>query len=1433
MAKSSYSVRIDDNFAEDAIALTHPDNYVEGQFKEGGYVELSLSECKGDLILRVVSLANKGNRWEALVSKVVAEHLGLNSLSSKVFLSCVNSKDIELEFAMVTIKRLFLQRGDIKRFKESLSGKILYLGQMVTSEYSVQAQVQDLVKAGRVIKSGIVTSKTKIVCRSRSARIFWLVQISAEMWEFDEKGNLLFEKFLQSFVEPILEVWKEKDVSHKLSIVFFARSFYLNGPPTSTPISQSSIRSGSSGLGQSYLSDDQNPSTGLRFDDLFKVVLENFTQFDKQDIIRILKEEFWNFVRIAGWKVSPGTSLHSHLCEIAVPCAASEGNVLEAINITFNVLEKHFMDRDLLRTGNSLVMITAGTGFFKVDPKLAQITKQRMMDNGIGMDLVSLSAPPLHMVPLFYVLPRESGTGDFYEVPHWINLQYLPAGSNSRSVSGKESAKITTSNSSASLHSIASVKAKPSSHRQKPRQGHKEESKSSSEGSRLPSDICWEGPSLSNHRWTGLEQLERTEISTNLIIDGERFLIDRDSCESAAGKDSHPRKKKLHEISSLDPDNANLMVPLIADDPFFLFTAFPCPEIYSKHASLADLPQSQQLAESLCSLPRTLLKNISLQAPAPEELLDFVAVPTRGAVSFAKRSFPLAPPACPPPNRLLALLATAQVGSYDKATLLNLMSTYDKEEGTQAYVASTPVENSIVHSESLNFDPRPEEPFHGHERGAGGGSSNDYRKVTVMFPDGGGRSYMAENLSPPPQAQSLGVPAILSSSESNLHSSQSKHTQTNSLSRRSQSYSSSPGDGVVLTISPAANCSPLLSSSFKPNLMMSSSLKHPQNFPPLLHRNSSAATQQTKEGATYGSLDKCKERSRHQPLDSYRHLVNLPLSEFNKKRYGLNPFHIEEGKAFIETRTHNRRRWAHAFSSQIVEVNIATRYELNYNSLCQPAILPLSTDYFPSIEDIKNNYYTFCDYHLVLDPASPYRSPETLLVEMINQRLAQDYQLLENELVDLRQYKKFILSSDDYKDTPDHHFVALSMGHRLQFLSYIPSKGNVQVHGYMSKIGVNSEKSGASYAYKLWSQYTQAFVATSQTFHQFPQEYSWNFTDEALLGNNEDLPASSKAKRIRFAVTPLLPLTAAAAVEDYKGAVEKLLAFLGSYSDDDSLERFRVSYDEATTDAAQSEQRLKIWLAGGPKQPALSSPQWAYLVCPKTYSAHRVFHLRLEWIVCIGGLLEKLVSAIFRRFSALPLRIIEVPEYYCSSDLQVHPFRAPPIFRNSATTSNCFPPMSAVVERLLLTDLHPDWISDQRQETKWESCGVTSPSPQKVAASFAPATGAATGPNEVRNSRLRATNISGGGAYLTMRRGTRVFDKQFMHRKGYAVLRIGKDAIAWLPCSVPRVSDCQTSKEESLLVLRNFSESYARVALCLETALWILELSLKACDVVE
>ena len=117
------------------------------------------------------------------------------------------------------------------------------------------------------------------------------------------------------------------------------------------------------------------------------------------------------------------------------PSTASQGNVLEAINITLNLLQLHYIDRDLQRTGNSIVIITPGNGVFEIEKNLAGITKQRMMDNGIGSDMLSLGLPPLHVAPFFLYKDRgassieeEQGFDDwktYFELPHWMNLSFV------------------------------------------------------------------------------------------------------------------------------------------------------------------------------------------------------------------------------------------------------------------------------------------------------------------------------------------------------------------------------------------------------------------------------------------------------------------------------------------------------------------------------------------------------------------------------------------------------------------------------------------------------------------------------------------------------------------------------------------------------------------------------------------------------------------------------------------------------------------------------------------------------------------------------------------------------------------------------------------------------------------------------------------------
>ena len=89
-----------------------------------------------------------------------------------------------------------------------------------------------------------------------------------------------------------------------------------------------------------------------------------------------IKRTFVSYPVEVGWRVN------AKFCR--VPSAATEGNILEAINTALTLLQFHYMDRDLHRTGNSIVIISAGSGVFEVNKSLAAITKQRMIDNGIG-----------------------------------------------------------------------------------------------------------------------------------------------------------------------------------------------------------------------------------------------------------------------------------------------------------------------------------------------------------------------------------------------------------------------------------------------------------------------------------------------------------------------------------------------------------------------------------------------------------------------------------------------------------------------------------------------------------------------------------------------------------------------------------------------------------------------------------------------------------------------------------------------------------------------------------------------------------------------------------------------------------------------------------------------------------------------------------------
>jgi hypothetical protein len=98
---------------------------------------------------------------------------------------------IELHFSQ------YVGRADMWRLGMSLENTTVHVGEKITlAGGAVRADVQALWKGRNRFASGIITSKTKTIFRSKSAQTYIFIQLCQETWEFDEDGERYYEKVL-------------------------------------------------------------------------------------------------------------------------------------------------------------------------------------------------------------------------------------------------------------------------------------------------------------------------------------------------------------------------------------------------------------------------------------------------------------------------------------------------------------------------------------------------------------------------------------------------------------------------------------------------------------------------------------------------------------------------------------------------------------------------------------------------------------------------------------------------------------------------------------------------------------------------------------------------------------------------------------------------------------------------------------------------------------------------------------------------------------------------------------------------------------------------------------------------------------------------------------------------------------------------------------
>jgi hypothetical protein len=261
------------------------------------------------------------------------------------------------------------------------------------------------------VKSAYITPETRIVYRSLTAKCTIFIQICRELLDFAEDGERFYEKVVHSFLPKLFKRWEKVKAGHVITIVLISRVFY---DATEVDYAAGPI---------------QRDDDGRYYKDFFKVITDIEVIDDWNPTLNVMKEEMFQFQR----DILLTHHYHQHQDATDQPprlvgrlSYAHDGPILEALNLSLNPMESHYIDRSLSLTGSSTILITPGKGHFRVKKNLLKLTTTRLLDQGFGLDVIALGKAPLHATPLFSFLAadpsrygRDSTPEDRSDDPLW------------------------------------------------------------------------------------------------------------------------------------------------------------------------------------------------------------------------------------------------------------------------------------------------------------------------------------------------------------------------------------------------------------------------------------------------------------------------------------------------------------------------------------------------------------------------------------------------------------------------------------------------------------------------------------------------------------------------------------------------------------------------------------------------------------------------------------------------------------------------------------------------------------------------------------------------------------------------------------------------------------------------------------------------------
>ncbi|KAL0572471.1 vacuolar membrane-associated protein iml1 [Marasmius crinis-equi] len=353
---------------------------------------LSVSAGDGRAFLFVVPKDGGVSKPQLQISvpKPIAETFGIRN-NSEVTVCKVEHEKYHAEYAEISFQDQYLGRNDMWRLGKHLVDQCVYTGQEISFINSITTKIHAIWVGGKKVPAALITPLTKFIYRSLSAKVTIFIQVCRELWEFAGDGERYNEKVAHSFLPALFAKWKEAGTNHTVTIVLISRVYY----------DQSEVEYAAGPLRQDDI--------GRWYKDFYKVITDLEVVFDWKPTLVSLKTSFWDFQRDillthhfhrAALDSGQG-AVADHVRLVGRLSYAHDGPVLEALNLNLSPTETHYIDRSLGLTGASTILITPGTGYFRVSKQLLRLTTTRLLDQGFGLQVISLARAPLHQTPIF------------------------------------------------------------------------------------------------------------------------------------------------------------------------------------------------------------------------------------------------------------------------------------------------------------------------------------------------------------------------------------------------------------------------------------------------------------------------------------------------------------------------------------------------------------------------------------------------------------------------------------------------------------------------------------------------------------------------------------------------------------------------------------------------------------------------------------------------------------------------------------------------------------------------------------------------------------------------------------------------------------------------------------------------------------------------